>query len=915
MSNKIGLILKLDGENQYTKALQNIKKETKLFQTELKNLDQAFSGNRNSMEALQKRQEVLERQQESYSRQVKSAKEGLENARREYDKQSAALDELREKLDKAEAELKQMEEAGDTSSEAYRKQKETVDQLRQAVDKQSENLLTASGRVTDWNQRLLQAEGGLDACNKELTKNEQYLDEAARSADGCATSIDGMGKEVTDTSGDMDKLADEADDAAESLDKAGDEAEGLGLSFKDGLMMAAADMAMNALQELGQKAVEAAKYVLDVGSSFEAQMSKVSAISGSTASQMAKLTAKAQEMGRKTKFSATESGEAMEYMAMAGWKTGDMLDGIEGIMNLAAAAGEDLGTTSDIVTDALTAFGQSAKESGRLADIMAAASSNANTNVSMMGETFKYAAPIAGALGYKMEDTALAVGLMANAGIKASQAGTSLRSGLTRMAAPTKQAAEAMDKYGISLTDSDGKMLSFHDLMVQLREKLGGLSETEQTAAANAIFGKNAMSGWLAVLNASDEDFDKLAVAIDNSNGSAERMAETMQDNLSGKLTILGSATEGLGIALYNYVSGPLQSMVEFATDVINGITDAITPQKTEIQEFSEEIAATNKELESMVSQAGRTVENAELEVGKLKDYEEFITGVVDKCNEFNQIDLGGGKYQIVNSAGEIVSEGFGAIDDALANTAEGLGNFGTDGINTAQIEGDTAIIRSYFNAAGKQIRATSKRAQKFGDDGVTTKTFKEGTDTIIQYFDDTGKKIGETRDTIVELADYDYHGIANGIGYVSDAENNVITVTDEFTKRKIDQIVNNLSDALPELADRWDSVHGTLQASNDELERWFGNQQALAMQDAITKATSELYEAQAQAILNLVKAESQASHLLDQYNDAYPPTELCRKQIHRSGSCRNPWTVSLRCTAFLPTKQRNGDTGMMMPP
>ena len=191
-----------------------------------------------------------------------------------------------------------------------------------------------------------------------------------------------------------------------------------------------------------------------------------------------------------------------------------MLSGIEGIMNLAAASGEDLATTSDIVTDALTAFGHTAEDSGRLADIMAAASSNANTNVSMMGETFKFAAPVAGALGISMEDTALAVGLMANAGIKATQAGTALRGGLTNLVKPSKQAADAMERYGIEIQKNDDGSVNLRATMEHLRSKFGELSETEQAAAAGAIFGKNAMSGWLAIINGSDEDFNKLADAI-----------------------------------------------------------------------------------------------------------------------------------------------------------------------------------------------------------------------------------------------------------------------------------------------------------------------------------------------------------------------------------------------------------------
>ena len=176
----------------------------------------------------------------------------------------------------------------------------------------------------------------------------------------------------------------------------------------------------------------------------------------------------------------------------------------------------------NIVTDALTAMGYSAKDAGRLADVMAAASSNANTNVEMMGQTFKYAAPIVGTLGYSMEDTAVAIGLMANAGIKADQAGTSLRSVLTRLSAPPKECAEEMENLGISMTDSEGKMKSLDQIMIDLRKAFSNLSETEQTAAAKHIAGANAMSGLLAIVNAAPEDYNKLTDAVKNSEGANE---------------------------------------------------------------------------------------------------------------------------------------------------------------------------------------------------------------------------------------------------------------------------------------------------------------------------------------------------------------------------------------------------------
>ena len=396
---------------------------------------------------------------------------------------------------------------------------------------------------------------------------------------------------------------------------------------------------------------------------FDTQMSKVKAISGATEDEFAQLESKAREMGKQTKYSATESGEAFEYMAMAGWKTEDMLNGIEGIMSLAAASGEELGTTSDIVTDALTAFGMSADQAGHFADVLAAAATNSNTNVSMMGESFKYAAPVAGSLGYSVEDVSLALGLMANSGIKASTAGTTLRNVFNRMAKPTKESRQAMVNLGISLADSEGNAYSFREIMEQLRGSMKGitvnlddynaeldkldaqlddgtLTQDEYDKAVNQLNvdmlgtagaekarmaamlgGSRAMSGLLAIANASDEEFNQLASAIDTSsdaivkledgsivplneamesgqqvigeyNGQAEAMAATMQDNLSGDITILLSQLQELAISLGEIMMPLLREIVNMLQGVVDWLNSLDESQKETIIKVAAVIAA-----------------------------------------------------------------------------------------------------------------------------------------------------------------------------------------------------------------------------------------------------------------------------------------------------------------------------------
>lgn len=299
---------------------------------------------------------------------------------------------------------------------------------------------------------------------------------------------------------------------------------------------------------------------------FEAAMSQVQAISGATSSEVTKLTNKAKEMGSTTKFTATESAEAFNYMAMAGWKAGDMLNGIEGILSLAAASGEDLATTSDIVTDALTAFNMKASDAGRFSDVLAAAASNANTTVSGMGETFKYAGSMAGSLGYSIEDVALMTGLMANTGIKATMAGTALNSIFTRLSTNTNGAADAMSDLGIEFFTSEGNARDLSDVMGELRNATADMTAEQKSQLANTLAGTQAQKGLLAVLNASEEDYNKLADAINNADGAAAQMSETMLDNLQGSITLLQSAVDGVKISFGERLSPYVRGLAEWLT-------------------------------------------------------------------------------------------------------------------------------------------------------------------------------------------------------------------------------------------------------------------------------------------------------------------------------------------------------------
>ena len=438
-----------------------------------------------------------------------------------------------------------------------------------------------------------------------------------------------------------------------------------------------------------------------VGAQFEAQMSAVGAISGASAKDLQILTNKAKEMGIKTKYSATEAGKAMEYMAMAGWKTEQMASGIEGIMNLAAASGEDLAATSDIVTDALTAFGMQAEQSGHFADILATASSNANTNVGMMGETFKYVAPLAGSMGYSAEDCAIAIGIMANSGIKGSQAGTTLRSTLSRLASPTKDVAAQMTKLGISITDQSGKIKPLRTLIGDMRKSFAGLSAAEKTAAASSIAGKNAMSGFLALMNTSDDDINKLTEAIDNCNGSTKEMAEKRMDNLAGKFTLLKSSAEGLGIAVYDGLSEPLKQGVSKAIESVNELTNSISngPLKSDIANIG---AAVGTVISGIASALPTVISGISGLINIISGFSGVITSVV----------AGVVAYKVAMTAANVVTGIFSAL---MAANPVGLAVAGIAAATTGIILLADAIKDSQtaYMAFGKELDTVSEKYQQ----------------------------------------------------------------------------------------------------------------------------------------------------------------------------------------------------------
>ncbi len=461
---------------------------------------------------------------------------------------------------------KQKQELLTTALEESRKKLDFLREAQEQIKRQFENDEIDGGQYRAFQREIETAQRDVNSFENQLQQANTRLEELTQTTEESTEQIDELGEELQ-----------ESGEQAENSANGGYTV--LGNVFAN-LITKGIELAWTALKNFTQD-------VVATGEEYESAISNVAAISGAMSEEVEMLQAKAEEMGATTKFTAAESAEAMGYMAMAGWKVNDMVSGLDGIMDLSAASGENLASVSDIVTDALTAFGLQASDSAHFADVLAAASSNANTNVSMMGETFKYAAPIAGALGFSIEDTAEAIGLMANSGIKASQAGTSLRTILTNMASNItlfgdafKSAENAEGKYIVTTKNADGSMRDLSEILSELREGWDKLTEAEQAAnAANeTIAGKNAMSGFLALMNSAPADIEKLSTAIENADGAAQGMASTMLDNLQGDKTLLDSAFDGMKIAISKELNPALRDIVQWGTQQIPKVQAVVEP-------------------------------------------------------------------------------------------------------------------------------------------------------------------------------------------------------------------------------------------------------------------------------------------------------------------------------------------------
>lgn len=681
-------------------------------------------------------------------------------------------------------------------AETLKNTKERLDILKEAEKQVQEQF--AKGDVTEEQVRALQ---------REIVNASLKFDKCEKEAKETASAIYDVGKSSDESANDVEKLNDQAVHTEDAFKKAD-------IAFGTFIGNLASDAVKNGVN----KVKEISKATLDIGKNFTSTMSEVQAIFNASESETELLTKTARKYGAETAFSATESAEALKYMAMAGWDVNQSIEALPAVLDLAIASGEDLGSTSDIVTDALTAYSLQAKDSTHFTDVLAAASSNANTNVSLMGQTFKYVAPVAGAMGYNIEDSAIAIGLMANAGIKGTQSGTQLRAILASMANPSEKNAKAMDALGLSLTHTDGSMKSLDEIILNLRSSFGKLNEAQSAETASCLVGREAMSGLLAIVKASDKDYNKLKKSIYNCNNAASNMSKTMKNNLSGDLKELNSAWEEFELKIYSSVEEPLRDIVQFAT---NKLLPLLTKGSRWVKSNIPQITSTLAGLTGGFLTYKGTVAAAELAHNGLKKTIEATT-VAQK---------------ILNGVQKMTPLGMVATLAGMAATA----------IGTYLLTADKATesTSSLTEAEQKLVDEVNESAKSFKEQQETTNKTVGGIQSQMSHLSDLMDELDKYVGKNGEVKESDQERVKFLLGEYKDATGEEIKMVDgviknyDKLKKSIKEVIKSKT-ANAMLEARKEDY---LSALENEREAWEAKELTI---DEYNKAMNEAIQSQA---------------------------------------------------------------------
>ena len=795
MPAKIGIILAVDGEREFREAMTNASTAAAAMKAQIKEVTQEYANNANSLEALQAKEKALKSAQEALGRATAAAKDGQANAQRAVDKYTSAIEKQDAKISEAKRELDRLKKTYGEGSAEVKKQEQYLEDLNQEQDENKRKLQASENGLNKWKKKVSDATTAELKNSQALDKNSKYLDEAENSTDQCAKSIDKFGKELKNS-------ADAADDAGRSWEEA----------FKIAVAGKAMDLAGSAVGALKDALVDGAKAAVEVGSNFESSMSNVAALSGATGTTLEQLSVKAQALGRSTKFSASEAADAFGYMALAGWDTQQMLEGVDGVMQLAAASGMDLASASDMVTDYLSAFNMEASEASKMADMLAYAQAHSNTTAEQLGEAYGNCAAGLNTAGQSIDTVTAMLEAMANQGTKGSEAGTALNAIMSQITQKMEDGAIQIGDTAVAVQDSEGNFRDLTDILADVEAATDGMGTAQKSAALAGVFNRTALSGLNQILNEGVDKVKAYRDELNNSAGSAQAMADTMNDNLQGAITEAGSAAEGLGIAIFNQVAGPMTDAVRTATDIINKITDAITPQKTALEQFIDDIETENDRIRGVLENASNSVNDAEVYASKLDSYKAVLLEVAGATEqtEFQKYQVA----QIVRELGTQIPE----LAEAWDEESQSLNMNREEIIKLMDTYKSSMIMKAYTDALTDSYTALADATLKHVMAEDALKTAQEGKQAALE------KDIGS-----VEMLGNAYYEANGKVAQWTERENEAQKAVDETGQTLTDAeekvasyegILEELKQKYPELAAEIDNAGDSMkEAGNDTDE------------------------------------------------------------------------------------------------
>lgn len=705
-NKKIGAKIVLDGESEFRSAVRNSQSALKALDSELKLTSTQFKNQAQSMEALKAKQAVFVKQQEQLTKQEKLYVDALKNAQTQMDKAKNSHSETAKNIEKLKDALEKAKtEYGENSTEAQKLTQELEEQQR-LYSQEEKSISNLENKMNNWTNSLNQ------------TRNE----------------LAGVNNNLDEVNNDIDNFDKGVDNLDRSTQEAGQDMERFGDVLKASL---ASEFIVNAIKTIVTGLKDMALASIDAGMAFEKSMSNVEALSGASGDELQTLSDKAKEMGESTMFSASQAADAFGYMALAGWDVDQMLDGIGPVLSLAASANMDLAQASDIVTDSLTAFGLKAEDAGKLSDMMAYAMANSNTSAQQLGEAYKNVAATAGSMGISVEEVTAVLSTMANAGVKGSEAGTALNAIMTRLATDTKGCATELAEFGVQVYDSQGNMNSLSSILEGCADAYNTLTQEEQANLSKAIAGTSHYAAFqtiMAGVTTSVQDgamgFADYQTALQNCDGSAQKMADTMQNNLNGKLTIMQSALEGLKISFYEVFDDTLKDGVDGATDAITRLNQSIKSG-----DMSVSLQKLNDSLDRMLT---KLISWAEKNLPKIID---GLAELLDNADE-------------IGSALAGIVAGFVAFKTAsavvgLVTTAMKAYKLMTEGATIAQIAMNVAAnANPYVLLASAIVGVTTAIAVAIKNIDLETDAITKDIEAHQQYLDTLENERATSEDT-----------------------------------------------------------------------------------------------------------------------------------------------------------------------